>query len=78
MDYYSDMKRLAKALLGLGKAIIARPKKATQAPTQIHWTKADKPLEEMTSEERKNFAEKMATESLETFLKNYKNQKPNP
>lgn len=71
------MKRLAQALLGLGKAILARPKKATQAPTQIHWTKADKPLEEMTPEERKNFAEKMATESLENFLKNYKNQKPN-
>ena len=61
------MKRLAQALLRLGKAILARPKKATQAPTQIHWTKADKPLEEMTPEERKNFVGKMATESLKSL-----------
>lgn len=61
------MKRLAQALLELGKATIARPRKATQAPTQIHWTKADKPLEEMTPEERKNFAEKMATESIQSL-----------
>ncbi len=44
------MRRMTKALFKLEKAVIARPKKATQAPTQIHWTKADKPLEKMTSE----------------------------
>jgi hypothetical protein len=61
------MKRLAQALLGLSKAIIARPKESTKAPTQIHWTKSDKPLEEMAPQERKIFGEKMATESLKAL-----------
>lgn len=38
------------------------------APKQnFHWTKADKPLEEMTLEERKIFAEKLASESLKAL-----------
>ena len=67
MDYYPDMNRLARALLELSKAVISRPKKPAQASTKIHWTKADKPLGDMSTEERKNFAEKMATESLKSL-----------
>ena len=67
MDYYPDMNRLARALLELSKAVISRPKKPAQASTKIHWIKADKPLWDMSTEERKNFAEKMSTESLKSL-----------
>ena len=61
------MKRLARALLELGKALISRPKKPAQASNRVHWTKAEKPLGDMSTEERKKFAEKMATESLKSL-----------
>jgi hypothetical protein len=59
------MKRLCSALWSLAKAIAARPAKPNKLiPTKIHWTKAEKPLEEMTTEERKEFAQRLASESL--------------
>jgi hypothetical protein len=59
------MKRLSSALWSLAKAIAARPAKPNKPiPTKIHWTNAEKPLEEMTAEERKEFAKRLASESL--------------
>lgn len=62
------MKRLSSVLWNLAKAITARPAKPNKPiPTKIHWTKAEKPLGDMSTEERKNFAEKMANESLKSL-----------
>jgi hypothetical protein len=59
------MKRLISVLWNLAKAIAARPAKPIKPiPTKIHWTKAEKPLDEMTAEERKEFAKRLAGESL--------------
>jgi hypothetical protein len=60
------MKRLSSALWSLAKAIAARPAKPIKPiPTKIHWTKAEKPIDEMTAEERKEFAKTLVKESLE-------------
>jgi hypothetical protein len=60
------MKRLSSALWSLSKAIASRPAKPIKpVPTKIHWTKAEKPIDEMTTEERKEFAQTLAKESLE-------------
>ncbi len=60
------MKRLSSALWSLSKAIASRPAKPIKpVPTKIHWTKAEKPIDEMTAEERKEFAKTLAKESLE-------------
>jgi len=65
------MKRLSSALWSLAKAIAARPAKPIKPiPTKIHWTKAEKPLEEMTAEERRRFAEKLANKSLKAGAPN--------
>lgn len=40
---------------------LPRPKYSKQ---KIHWTKAEKPLNQMTPEERSEFATRLATESL--------------
>ena len=59
------MKRMAIALIDLGKSIIARPQAAKSQPsTTIHWTKFDKPLELMTQAERTAAAERLADEML--------------
>ena len=59
------MKRMAIALIDLGKSIIARPKAAKSQPSRtIHWTKFDKPLEQMTQAERVAAAERLADEML--------------
>jgi len=59
------MKRMAIALIDLGKSIIARPKPAKSQPSRtIHWTKFDKPLEQMTQAERVAAAERLADEML--------------
>lgn len=60
------MKRLSTALWNLVKAIAARPAQPNKPiPTKIHWTKAEKPIDKMTAEERKEFAQTLAKESLE-------------
>jgi hypothetical protein len=54
---------MAIALIDLGKSIIARPKAAKSQPSKtIHWTKFDKPLEQMTQAERTAAAERLADE----------------
>ena len=59
------MKRMAIALIDLGKSIIARPQAAKSQPSKtIHWTKFDKPLDQMTEVERRAAAERLADEML--------------
>jgi hypothetical protein len=59
------MKRMAIALFELAKAVVARPvKKSKNAPNTLHWTKFDKPFEEMTDTERRAAAERLADEML--------------
>ena len=56
---------MAIALFDLGKSIIARPKAAKPQPSKtIHWTKFDKPLDQMTEVERRAAAERLADEML--------------
>jgi len=63
------MKRMAIALIDLGKSIIARPKAAKSQPSKtIHWTKFDKPLEQMTQAERVAAAERLADEMLGVII----------
>jgi hypothetical protein len=65
------MKRLSSALWNLVKANAARPAKPIKPiPTKIHWTKAEKPLGEMTTDERTKFAEKLANKSLKALSPN--------
>lgn len=64
------MIRLLKATLELGKSIIARPKK-TPRPN-LHWVKADRPIDEMSLEERAKFSNELA----DSILENAKKQKP--
>jgi len=60
------MKRMAIALFELGKSIVARPVKPTKArPDTLHWTKFDKPIDQMTDAERRAAAERLADEMLE-------------
>jgi hypothetical protein len=59
------MKRMAVALFDLAKSVVARPKKPSkQAPGNLHWTKFNKPLDQMTDEERRVAAERLANEML--------------
>ncbi len=56
---------MAVALFELAKSFISRPVKLPKEnPSNLHWTKFDKPLEEMTSEERRDAAEKIANGML--------------
>lgn len=56
---------MAVALFELGKSIIARPVKLPKVNTSnIHWTKFEKPLEQMTPEERRDVVEKIANGTL--------------
>ena len=60
---------MAIALIDLGKSIIARPKAAKSQPSKtIHWTKFDKPLEQMTQAERVAAAERLADEMLGVII----------
>ena len=62
------MKRMAIALLELAKSVVARPIKPTiQEPSKLHWTKFDKPFDEMTELERKAAAERLADEMLDVI-----------
>ena len=48
------MKRMTIALIGLAKSVVARPVKPTkQEPKKLHWTKFDKPFDQMTEAERR-------------------------
>ena len=59
------MKRMAIALFDLAKSVVARPvKESTKAPNILHWTKFDKPFEEMTDAEKRAAAERLADEML--------------
>ena len=59
------MKRMAIALIELAKSVVARPVKPTkQEPKQLHWTKFDKPFDQMTEAERRAAAERLADEML--------------
>ncbi len=59
------MKRMTVALIELAKSFIARPVKHLKISTNnLHWTKFNKPLEQMTPEERRAAAEKIANDML--------------
>ena len=67
------MKRMAVALFELAKSVIARPVKLPRENTSnLHWTKFDKPLEQMTQEERRVTAGKIADDMLNQIKKDYK------
>ena len=59
------MKRMAVALFELAKSVVARPvKPPNQTPSSLHWTKFDKPLDQMTKVERRAAAQRFADEML--------------
>ena len=59
------MKRMAIALFELMKSVVARPvKQSKPVPNKLHWTKFDKPVDQMTSEERRAATERLADEML--------------
>ena len=59
------MKRMVVALVELAKSVVARPvKPPNQTPTSLHWTKFDKPLDQMSEVERRAAAERLADEML--------------
>jgi hypothetical protein len=60
------MKRMAIALFELGKSIVTRPVEPTKdKPGNLHWTKFDKPIDQMTDMERRAATERLADEMLE-------------
>ena len=59
------MKRIAIALLDLAKSVMAKPVKTAKIkPGNLHWTKFDKPIDQMTDAERRAAAERLADEML--------------
>jgi hypothetical protein len=59
------MKRMAIALLELAKSVVASPAKPSIQPiSNLHWTKFDKPFDQMTQAERRAAAERLADEML--------------
>jgi hypothetical protein len=67
--YSENMKQLAKALLNLARTFIPRRTKPATPRQSLHWTKFDKPVDQMTADERKAAAERLAREALENFNK---------
>ena len=59
------MGRMTKAIYNLIKALIARP--AKPQATNLHWVKANKPIGEMSPEERNNFSARLADEILKNI-----------
>ena len=56
---------MATALFDLAKSVVARPVKLPKQPSsKLHWTKFDKPLDQMTEVERRAAAERLADEML--------------
>jgi hypothetical protein len=67
------MKRMAIALFELAKSIVAKPVNPTeQAAGNLHWTKFDKPIDQMTDLEKRAAAERLADEMLGVIKKNEK------
>jgi hypothetical protein len=67
------MKRMAVAIFDLAKSIVVRPiKPLKDKPSNFHWTKFDKPVDQMTDVERTAAAERLADEML-GVIKNQKN-----
>ena len=72
-EYDLNMKRLAIALFDLAKSVVAKPlKPREQAAGKLHWTKFDKPIDEMTDLERRAAAEQLADEMFGVIKKNEK------
>ena len=68
--YSADMKQLAVAILNLAKSFIPQRKKPSTLPKlSMHWTKFDKPIDQMNPVERRAAAEKLAREALESLNK---------
>ena len=67
--YSEDMKQLAKALLNLARTFIPRRTKPVTPRQSLHWTKFDKPVDQMTADERRAAAERLATEAFENLNK---------
>ena len=67
--YSEDMKQLAKALLNLARTFIPRRTKPVTPRQSLHWTKFDKPVDQMTADERKAAAERLAREAFENLNK---------
>ncbi len=63
------MKQLAITLLNLAKTFMPRPTNPVTPTQNLHWTKFDKPFDQMTYEERKASADHLARQALETFNK---------
>ncbi len=56
---------MAIVLIELVKSFVARPvKPSKQSASKLHWTKFDKPLDQMTDLERRVAAERLADEML--------------
>ena len=56
---------MAKAIIELAKSVVAKPvKQPNVRPSRLHWTKFDKPFNEMTEVERKAAAERLADEMV--------------
>jgi len=59
------MRRMVIALFELAKSVVAKPVKSSkQPPSKLHWTKLDKPFDQMTEAERRAAAEWLADEML--------------
>ena len=59
------MKRMTVALFELAKSVVARPvKPPNQTSNNLHWTKFDKPLDQMTEMERRAAAARLADDML--------------
>ena len=62
------MKRMAIALIELAKSVLVRPSKSSNPyVSNLHWTKFEKPLDQMTEAERRAAAEKLANEMLKVI-----------
>ena len=62
------MGKLSQSIFNLIKSFLARPAKPSKS--KLHWVKADKPLNEMTTEERKKFSSSLA----DSIMKQIKNE----
>jgi len=62
------VKRMAIALIELAKSVLVRPSKLSNPYARnLHWTKFEKPLDQMTEAERRAAAEKLANEMLKVI-----------
>ena len=68
-NYSEDMKQLAIALLNLAKTFMPQRRKSVTPTKSLHWTKFDKPVNQMTADERRAAAERLAKEALENLNK---------